>query len=242
MYIFCNSPSAATITISKCSIPLQRIDQKHTFGIGENKTDDEKELPTTRFTRSQAKNMTNDERANKFISLEATKRKIRKRQSTNDKLIVNDLALEGDKENICPKVKAARSKRKHEKIGNDWNIHSESIHLNKKRKIVDDSEFVRDEKNINQSKVVSTEFFRVGQVVWAKLRGFPCWPAKIERIGGEKKQFIEIFWFNDYRRSKVFRSQIFDFHTHFVQFAAEFENHIGLETAAKEALIYLSQK
>lgn len=90
--------------------------------------------------------------------------------------------------------------------------------------------------------VLSTEFFRVGQVVWAKLRGFPCWPAKIERIGGEKKQFIEIFWFNDYRRSKVFRSQLFDFHKHFARFAIGFENHIGLETAAKEALIYLSRK
>lgn len=235
MYNFYNSPSAATITLLKCAIPLQRIDQRRTFEIVENKTNDEKKSQTNRLTRSQSRNMTDDERANSFISLQVTKRKIGKRQSTNEKLIVNDLALEHDKENICPK-------RKLEKTDTDRNINPESIHPNKKQKIVEDSDSVRNEENTNQSKAVSTEFFRPGQVVWAKLRGFPCWPAKIERICGDKKQLIEIFWFNDYRRSKVFRSQIFDFHKHFAQYAVEFENHIGLDTAAKEALIYLSKK
>lgn len=98
-----------------------------------------------------------------------------------------------------------------------------------------------EEKLSNQAKQIA-HCFKVGEVVWAKLRGFPCWPARIEKIIGDKKQLIEIFWFNDYRKSKVYRSQIFNFHDNFSQFSKEFESHVGLETAAKEALIYLARK
>lgn len=242
-YNFCNSPSAFTFTTLNCSIPLQKIDRKRTLDIGENKTNGETESQAMRLTRSKAKNMTSDERARTFISLQDIKKKIRKGHSSNDKSSMIDLPLERDKENICLNSNiTAQSKRKLENADNDRNIYSDSIHLNKKRKTADASEPVRKEKNTNQSADISTEFFRVGQVVWAKLRGFPCWPAKIERICGEKKHLIEIFWFNDYRRSKVFRSQIFDFNEHFAQFAVELKNHIGLETAAKEALMYLAKK
>lgn len=98
-----------------------------------------------------------------------------------------------------------------------------------------------EEKSSNQAKQIA-HYFKVGEVVWAKLRGFPSWPARIEKIVGDKKQTMEIYWFNDYRKSKVFRSQIFNFHDNYSKFAKEFENHIGLETAAKEALIFLVSK
>lgn len=225
-----------------CSIPLQRIDRKRTFDTRENKTNGETESQTTRFTRSQARKMTNDERQNKFISLQDTKRKVRKGHSSNDRSSAKESSLKRDKENICPNIEPTQSKRKLEKTDNDLNVHSEFIHHNKKRKIGEASKSVENEKITNQPMAVSNEFYRVGQVVWAKLRCFPSWPAKIERICGDKKQLIEIYWFNDYRRSKVFRSQIFDFHKHFAEFAVDFDKHIGLEMAAKEALIYIARK
>lgn len=80
--------------------------------------------------------------------------------------------------------------------------------------------------------------FKIGEVVWAKIRGFPYWPAKIENISGQKKQIFRIYWFNDYRTSKVFKSQIFKFHKNFEEHAKNFNTHIGVETAAREALMY----
>lgn len=82
---------------------------------------------------------------------------------------------------------------------------------------------------------VAVPEFKVGEIVWAKLRGWPHWPAKLLAI--ESKRY-EIYWFNDYRKSKVFRSQLFKFHDHFSTFSQKFGSSIGLETAAKEALLY----
>lgn len=84
--------------------------------------------------------------------------------------------------------------------------------------------------------------FRIGDVVWAKIRGYPGWPARIESIYGDKKQTFRVYWFNDYRISNIYRSQIYKFHLHFEKFAKLFDSHIGLETAAKEAMMYLVNK
>lgn len=81
--------------------------------------------------------------------------------------------------------------------------------------------------------------YSIGEVIWAKIRGFPCWPAKIESIKSGKKQSYDIVWFNDYRRSNVFKTQIYKFYPNFERFSPTFSTHIGLETAAKEALIHL---
>lgn len=76
--------------------------------------------------------------------------------------------------------------------------------------------------------------FKENEVIWAKLKGHPHWPAKI--VGYENKKF-EIFWFNDYRRSKVFRSQIFKFNqSNFETFSKT--KKIGFEAAVKEAILY----
>lgn len=82
--------------------------------------------------------------------------------------------------------------------------------------------------------------FSVGDIVWAKLRGSPFWPAKIERIYGTKLQMVEILWFNDYRRSKVYKTQIEQFLPNFAKNSKLFKQHIGLETAAKEAVLYVA--
>lgn len=84
--------------------------------------------------------------------------------------------------------------------------------------------------------------YEVGEVVWAKIRGFPAWPARIEdKIGGKRLMF-RIFWFNDYRYSNVYANQVFKFHNYFEQFSKPFDSHIGLETAAREALMHIASE
>lgn len=93
-----------------------------------------------------------------------------------------------------------------------------------------------------KSNQIATVEFKEGDVMWAKIRGFPNWPARIESIYGEKKQLYRIYCFNDYRVSKVFKSQITKFGKNFEENSRLFDTHIGLETAAREALIYLESK
>lgn len=92
---------------------------------------------------------------------------------------------------------------------------------------------------IGHSNVISKIVFRENEVVWCKIKGFVHWPARIERIEivGGKQCFI-VFWFNDYRTSKVFGGQLFKFLPNFQKYSANFKGKIGLETAAKEAVIY----
>lgn len=96
----------------------------------------------------------------------------------------------------------------------------------------------KSEKNDSNKNVVAHQFSK-NEIVWAKIRGSVHWPAKITAIG--QRQF-EVYWFNDYRRSKVFRTQIFKFYPNFEKFSVHFTTSVGLETAAKEALIYLANK
>lgn len=81
---------------------------------------------------------------------------------------------------------------------------------------------------------VSLIQFSMDEVVWAKLKGYPAWPARI--VGFENKRF-EIMWFNDYRRSKVFRSQLFKFNKANVEKFTKAKK-VGVETAIKEAILY----
>lgn len=71
------------------------------------------------------------------------------------------------------------------------------------------------------------------------LIGFPAWPAKVDMIYGIRNQMCQITWFNDYRRSKILLSQCMKFHANFDEMSKLFGKHIGLETAAKEALMTL---
>lgn len=95
---------------------------------------------------------------------------------------------------------------------------------------------------ISQSNAVSTMIqFKEGEVIWCKLKGFVHWPARIEsitKIGG--RYSYTVYWFNDYRLSKVFENQLFKFEENFKKFSCNFQNRLGLETASKEALIYIA--
>lgn len=87
----------------------------------------------------------------------------------------------------------------------------------------------------NQYDVVKIEY-RIGEVVWAKIKGSPAWPAKIKFFASSR--MVVVTWFNDYRTTKIYKTQLFKFLTHFDAFAKNFDSSIGLKTAAQEALIY----
>lgn len=91
----------------------------------------------------------------------------------------------------------------------------------------------RSRKNAAKSNAVAVMQFTPNEVVWAKLRGHPHWPAKIVTIENNK---FEIVWFNDYRKSKVFRSQLYKFHDYLDEY--RHVRKIGFEKALKEAILY----
>lgn len=78
--------------------------------------------------------------------------------------------------------------------------------------------------------------FQVGEVVWAKIKGSAHWPAKIKSFPSSK--MVIVVWFNDYRTTKIYRTQVFKFLTHFDTFAKSFDRVVGLKKAAQEGLIY----
>lgn len=66
---------------------------------------------------------------------------------------------------------------------------------------IDDEQKSSNDRSDMTSKAVAIFPFDVD----GKIRGWPHWPAKVLRI--ERRRF-EVEWFNDYRRTKLFRSQM----------------------------------
>lgn len=81
--------------------------------------------------------------------------------------------------------------------------------------------------------------FKLNETIWAKIKGHPHWPAKIKSFPSHR--MAGVVWYNDYRRTKVYKTQLFKFLTHFDQFAARFDDTVGLKAAAQEALICYGQ-
>lgn len=88
----------------------------------------------------------------------------------------------------------------------------------------------------DETQSVATLDYKIDEVVWAKIKGSPHWPAKITRINSNK--MITVYWFNDYRTTKLYKTQLFKFLINFELFVQKFDQHIGLKKAAHEALIY----
>lgn len=78
--------------------------------------------------------------------------------------------------------------------------------------------------------------YAVGEVVWGKIRGWPHWPARIIRI---LPRLYEVEWFNDFRTTKLYRSQMLRFRPNFTVFVEKFDTTIGLREAAEQAMMYL---
>lgn len=90
----------------------------------------------------------------------------------------------------------------------------------------------------NESLTIAKPDFLVGDIIWAKIKGSVHWPAKIDRIltKANRVMMYEIIWYNDYRRSKIYRLQANKFLENFEQYASRFDDVIGLKTAAFEAM------
>lgn len=74
--------------------------------------------------------------------------------------------------------------------------------------------------------------FNIGEVVWAEIKGYPHWPAKIKSF--PTTCTAEVVWFNDYRTTEIFCSQIFKFLIHFGQFATRFTDRLVLKLSFKK--------
>lgn len=113
---------------------------------------------------------------------------------------------------------------------------------------------LNENENLSESTIVNVETkktkakktnnalcieYTIGEVVWGKIRGSPDWPAKIVNKIDRK---YELLWFNDYRKTMVFYSSLSKFYDNFEKFSKHFETKVGLECAAKEALLYLASK
>lgn len=95
------------------------------------------------------------------------------------------------------------------------------------------------DQNISSTVTIAVNLFVVGEVIWGKIRGWPHWPAKIIHLKGK---FFEVEWFNDYRTTKLYRSQVYKFYPNYDLFAEKFDKTVGLKTAANDALLYISSK
>lgn len=78
--------------------------------------------------------------------------------------------------------------------------------------------------------------YKINEVVFAKIKGYPHWPAKIKRFDSNK--MVTVVWFNDYRTTKIYKTQLSKFLVNFERLASTFDQHIGLKKAAHEGLIY----
>lgn len=77
------------------------------------------------------------------------------------------------------------------------------------------------------------------ELVWAYIRGFPSWPAVIEKILPNGK--FTVHFFGDYTRAEVARRNILNYFEGFNQFSCNFGN-IKLQKAVEEAKFLLFEK
>lgn len=77
------------------------------------------------------------------------------------------------------------------------------------------------------------------ELVWAYIRGFPSWPAVIEKILPNGKFLVHFF--GDYTRAEVARRNILNYFEGFNQFSCNFGN-IKLQKAVEEAKFLLFER
>lgn len=146
-------------------------------------------------------------------------------------------------ENIQPNNQFEKAQKRRSDI-NSQNYRAAS----KKKKLNDESSIevstnpvpideipINEEKPTTSDQTIARIPFTVGEVVWEKIRGSPHWPAKIQKI--ENRRFV-VEWFNDYRTTRLYRSQIYKFCPNFNVFSDKFDTTIGFKDAAEEALLY----
>lgn len=88
--------------------------------------------------------------------------------------------------------------------------------------------------HLPHNNIVAKIEFRLNEVIWCKIRGWPTWPCRIRAF---VKNMAIVVWFNDYRTTKVYRTQLQKFLINFDKHAKNFDSNIALKTAAREALM-----
>lgn len=91
-------------------------------------------------------------------------------------------------------------------------------------------------------KLVALPRFKEGDVVWCKLKGWSKWPAIVREICGKHNQMVKLYWFNDYRVSTVHQGQLSKFTPSSLEPVLKRTKNNVLESAMKEATIYLMSK
>lgn len=86
---------------------------------------------------------------------------------------------------------------------------------------LDKSKHSSDEPLQTATLTVAKPQFAIQEIIWAKLKGHCHWPATIKRMTETASglDMYEIKWFNDYRHTKVYRTQMFKFLENFERFA-----------------------
>lgn len=214
--------------------------------------------PTGRVTRSRAKTL-NIEVKNCFPALDtrAPKRKLnndkgnaaKKRKiedssqpTTNTKTLSNptsSIVLPTDLPTV-PIENVTSNESKDSELPSSTDSNNVPSHSSKPEYYslpLNDSSLAK--SSIDQQKAVVKIEFCVDEIVWAKIKGFSHWPAKIRSFPSNKMAVI--IWFNDYRKTKLYRTQLFKFLPNFDEFSKKFNDTVGLETAAKEALFCFGQ-
>lgn len=87
------------------------------------------------------------------------------------------------------------------------------------------------------NNAITTREFELGEIVWAKLKGSPHWPATVLNVYGSRRQMLEVFWLNDYRTIKINKGQASKFLPNFDKYSQN--TMIGLQTAIREAKIII---
>lgn len=87
------------------------------------------------------------------------------------------------------------------------------------------------------NNAIATRQFEIGEIVWAKLKGHPHWPATVKQIYGSRRHMLEVFWLKDYRTSKINKGQAWTFLPNIDRFSKA--TCIGQQTAIREAKLLL---
>lgn len=93
-------------------------------------------------------------------------------------------------------------------------------------------------ERIEDERAIAKPDFSSNEIIWGKMKGSTYWPAKIVKILTTVRGTImyEIVWYNDYRKSKIYKTQAYKFLINFEKFAIKFDDVIGLKAAAFEAM------
>lgn len=154
----------------------------------------------------------------------------------------NETVIENLRDVVKSPEKTISSKRKRNDETGTTLPTTKKAKLNENKDFKDTEDCDKTTKNgAEEVKTICIIPFSIDEVIWGKIRGWPHWPCRILEIDTRRQRF-KVYWFNDYRTTNLFRSQIFKFYPNFDIFAEKLSTTIGLKDATKEAMLYIVEK